>query len=78
METVLIHFEGLAQLGVLLGMLGMTLLTLVAFALYLFVLPSSIQVYAPLLDGPARTVPKADPAPGDLVIPAQTTSGARA
>lgn len=78
METILVHFEDFAQLGVLFGMLGMTLLTLAAFALYLFVLPSSIQVYAPLLDGPALTVPKLDPAPGDLVIPAQSTSGARA
>ncbi len=78
METILVHFEGFAQLGVLLGMLGMTLLTLAAFALYLFVLPSSIQVYAPLLDGPALPAPEACPARGDLVIPVQTTSGARA
>ncbi len=72
MHTILINFEGLAQLGVLLGMLGMTLFLLAAFALYLFVLPSSIQVYAPLLDGPDLPAAAACSAPGDLVISART------
>ncbi len=75
METVLTHFEGFAQLGVLLGMLATTLFSLATFAVYLLIfLPSSIQVYAPLLDGPP--VPAAEPIPGSaaVVIPAQTVS----
>ncbi len=56
--TMFLIFEGLAQLAVVLGMLGMSLLMLGAFAVYLFVLPTSIQVHAPLLDGPALPTPK--------------------
>ena len=78
MQTIVILLEGIAQYGVLFGMLGMTLLLLAAFAIYLFVLPSSIQVYAPLLDGPSLPAPKARPALVDLVIPERTTSGAGA
>ncbi len=53
MESILVFFEGVAQVGVILGMLAMTVLLLVAFAVYLFSLPSSLQVHAPALDEPA-------------------------
>ncbi len=75
MEAVA-HIDGFLQLGILLGMLAMTLCSLAAFTIYLFVLPSSIQVYAPLLDAPPLPAPKAAPAPGAVLIPAQTISGA--
>ncbi len=58
MESILVFLERLTQLGVILGMLGMTGVLLVAFAIYLYFLPSSVEVYAPQLDEPALPVPK--------------------